>query len=43
MQKEAEPHFRISLERYLSSDKAIDEFSGYKGGKDYPQRGGGVE
>jgi len=30
IRKEAEPHFRISLERYLSSNKAIDEFSGYR-------------
>ncbi len=30
MQREAEPHFRISLERYLLSNKIADEFSGYK-------------
>ena len=30
IQREAEPHFRISLERYLVSGKVADEFSGYK-------------
>jgi len=30
IQKDAEPHFRISLERYLLSNKTVNEFSGYK-------------
>jgi len=30
IKKDAEPHFRISLERYLLANKGIDEFSGYK-------------
>ncbi len=30
IQKETEPHFRTSLERYLLSNKVVDEFSGYK-------------
>jgi len=30
LKEDAEPHFRISLERYLLSNKTIDTFSGYK-------------